>query len=453
MNARQQALCAMVDKHKDMILQAERYIWAHPQTGYREWEASDYLAEKFTALGYDVVKAGNIPGFYADIDTGKPGPRILVFGELDALYCESHPEAREGVVHACGHNCQSAALLGFAAALKEPGALEGMCGSIRLMSVPAEELIEIEYRESLRKQGVIKYLGGKVEFMARGYFDGCDIAFMLHTGGSSPDTDYAGSRGQNGCMAKTVTYKGKAAHAGGGPHNGINALYAASLGMQAVNSLRETFKDEDHIRFHPILTAGGTAVNVIPAETKIETYVRGASMAAIKDANTRINRALTGAALAMGAGVELMDRPGYAPVNADMNLLDLYEQVAGELVGPERVKVNRARWGTCSTDMGDVSCVMPAMHPSCSGASGTAHGKDYFVTDPYRACCNAAKLYMALCDALLRDEAAAAKKILDSFTPLYPSIEAYLQEMDSMIMDKDAVRYDENGNATVDFKN
>ena len=86
MNARQQALTAMVDKHKDMILEAERWIWAHPQTGYKEWEANDYLAEKYEALGYTLVRAGNIPGFYTDIDTGKPGPRILVLGELDALY-------------------------------------------------------------------------------------------------------------------------------------------------------------------------------------------------------------------------------------------------------------------------------------------------------------------------------------------------------------------------------
>ena len=451
MNARQQALTAMVDKHKDMILEAERWIWAHPQTGYKEWEANDYLAEKYEALGYTLVRAGNIPGFYTDIDTGKPGPRILVLGELDALYCETHPEARDGVAHACGHNAQSAALLGFAAALKEPGALDGLCGSVRLMAVPAEELIEIEYRESLRKQGIIRFFGGKAEFMARGYMDGCDIAFMLHTGGGT-DVDYSCGRGMNGCVAKTITYRGKAAHAGGGPHNGINALYAASLGMQAVNSLRETFKDDDHIRFHPIMTGGGTAVNVIPAEGKLESYVRGASVEAIKAANVRINRALTGAALSMGAGVELVDRPGYAPMNHDPNLRALAQKVMGELVGPERVSFTD-RWGTGCTDMGDVSAVMPAIHPSCAGAAGTGHGMDYQIADPYRACCNAAKFYMAMTDELLRDDAAAAKAVIAQAKPLYPSIQAYLEDMQNLILDKNAVVYDENGNVTVDFKN
>ena len=452
MNARQQALANLVDKHQELILAAERYIWQNPETGYKEWKTDAYLAAAFEKLGYTLVKAGNIPGFYADIDTGKPGPKVLVLGELDALYCETHPEAVEGVVHACGHNAQCAALLGFAAALKEPGALDGLCGSIRLMAVPAEELIEIEFRENLRKQGIIKYFGGKVEFMARGYFDGVDLAYMIHTSGSEK-VEFACRKGTNGCMAKTITYRGKAAHAGGGPHNGINALYAASLGMQAVNSLRETFKDEDHIRFHPIMTSGGTAVNVIPAESKLETYVRGASMDSIKAANHRINRALTGAALAMGAGVELMDRPGYAPLNNDAPLMELCERCAVDLVGEDRVGFNYTGWGTGCTDMGDVSCVMPALHPYASGAVGTAHGKDYYVTDPVRACCNAAKLYLLLADALLKDDAAEARKIMAAHTPLYPSIGAYLEEMDSLILDKNAVTYNEDGTVTVDFKN
>ena len=104
-----------------------------------------------------LMEAGNIPGFYTDVDTGRPGPLVLVMGELDALICRTHPESdpETGAVHCCGHACQVAALLGLAAALKEPGVLEGLCGTIRLMAVPAEELIEVEYREQLRKDGII----------------------------------------------------------------------------------------------------------------------------------------------------------------------------------------------------------------------------------------------------------------------------------------------------------
>ncbi|MDW7657848.1 MAG: M20/M25/M40 family metallo-hydrolase, partial [Bacillota bacterium] len=151
MNERQQRLAELVDENRRMILDTERFIWAHPETGYREWQTEAYLEAIFTSLGYEVVKAGDIPGFYADLDTGRPGPKLLIMGEMDALACPTHPEAVNGNAHACGHNAQCAAMAGLAAALKAPAALEGLSGSIRLMIVPAEELIEIEYRETLRQ--------------------------------------------------------------------------------------------------------------------------------------------------------------------------------------------------------------------------------------------------------------------------------------------------------------
>ena len=119
MTDRQQQLVKNVDAHKQMILDAERWLWAHPQTGYTEWEAHNYLVEKFEALGYTLTLAGNIPGFYTDIDTGKPGPKLCIMGELDALDIANHPESVNGMTHCCGHHGQVAALLGIAAAMKE----------------------------------------------------------------------------------------------------------------------------------------------------------------------------------------------------------------------------------------------------------------------------------------------------------------------------------------------
>lgn len=127
MTDRQQLIVNNVDTVRQLILDAERWIWAHPQTGYTEWQAHDYLVEKYEALGYTLVKAGNIPGFYTDVETGKPGPKVAIFGELDALDIANHPESVNGMTHCCGHNAQSAALLGIAAALKQPHALDGLC--------------------------------------------------------------------------------------------------------------------------------------------------------------------------------------------------------------------------------------------------------------------------------------------------------------------------------------
>ncbi|MBR7165338.1 MAG: amidohydrolase, partial [Clostridia bacterium] len=165
-----------VEAKKQTILDAERYIWKNPETGFREWKTHAYMKKAFEDLGYDLVEAGNIPGFYTDLDTGKPGPKLAVFGELDSLIVPTHPECdpETGAAHTCGHNCQCAALLGVAAALKAPGALEGLSGSIRLIAVPAEEGIEIGFRQKLREQGAIRYLSGKLEFLYRGYLDGVD---------------------------------------------------------------------------------------------------------------------------------------------------------------------------------------------------------------------------------------------------------------------------------------
>ena len=455
MTERQQQLVQNVEKHRQMILDAERWLWAHPQTGYTEWEAHNYLVEKYEALGYSLTLAGNIPGFYTEVDTGRPGPKLAIFGELDALDIANHPESVNGMAHCCGHNGQSAALLGIAAALKEPGALDGLCGTIRLVAVPAEEMIQLAFREDLRKKGVIQYMGGKVEFMARGMLDGVDIAMMVHGSAAGPDEafDFSGLLGMNGCMAKTIRYKGKSSHAGGAPHLGINAQYAAMLGLQACNDLRETFQEKDTIRFHPIMMGVNCAVNIIPDEMKIESYVRGRSLEAIKRENIKVNRALTGAALAMGAGVELSDRPGYSPEYHDPAFMKLVEDCCCDLVGKDRVKFDYESWSTGSSDFGDVTGVMPGVQFFAAGAIGTGHGIDYHVKDPNRMCVNAVKAQLFVADALLRDDAAAARKIIADYKPRYPSIKAYLDAINELFLDKDAVQYDEHGNATVDFQN
>ncbi len=114
-----------VEKHRRLILDALDYIWKNPETGYREWQTHAYLEEAFAKLGYELTLAGDIPGFYAELDTGRPGPTVAIFGEMDSLICPSHPDAdpATGAVHACGHCAQAAALLGIAAALSEPRTL------------------------------------------------------------------------------------------------------------------------------------------------------------------------------------------------------------------------------------------------------------------------------------------------------------------------------------------
>ena len=461
MNERQKQLVQNADRHRQLVFDAERWLWAHPQTGYTEWEAHQYLTEKFRELGYEPVMAGkiegfgDIPGFYVDVDTGREGPCLAVFGELDALDIAGHPESVNGMTHCCGHHAQSAALLGLAAALKEEGALDGLSGKIRLIAVPAEEMIQLGYREELRKKGIIRYMGGKTEFMHRGILDGVGIAMMVHgtAAGEGEPYDFECGFGNNGCMAKTIRFKGKSSHAGGAPHKGINAQYAAMLGLQAVNDLRETFPDKDTIRFHPIMMGVTSAVNIIPDEMKIETYVRGRTLEAIKRENRKVNRAMAGAALAIGAGVELTDRPGYAPERHDRKFMELVEACCKELAGEDRVRFDYDSWSTGSSDFGDITCVMPGVQFNADGARGTFHGIDFDPGDPERLCMNSVRAQLLVIDELLKDNAAAADQIIREYEPEYPSVRAYLDAIDQMVLDKDAVVYDENGNVTIDFQN
>ena len=432
-------LAMLVDKHRDLIYDAEKYIWANPETGYKEKKTSAYMESHLRKMGYDLVMAEGITGFYTVIDTGREGPEVLVLSELDSIICPSHKDADSdtGAVHSCGHHAQCAAMLGIAAALKEEGALDSLSGRIRLAVVPAEELLEIEYRAKLKAEGVIKYFGGKTEFMHRGYFDGVDIAFMIHTGGT-----FAIDDGMVGNVVKTITYKGVSAHAGGSPWNGVNALYAATCGINAVNSIRETFKDTDLIRVHPIMTVGGDMVNAIPECARLESYVRGKSFEAIEGANQRVNRALIGAALSLGANVEIVDTPGYAPLETDTGM-SLAAKEAFDLLGLEdEIKIT-GRFSTGSSDMGDLSCVVPVVHAYAAGSEGRAHGNDYRIADVEKACVVSAKWQLTLLELLLGDGASRAKKIVSDFTPRFNSIKDYLSYIDGIYSSGDRIEYKE----------
>ena len=459
-----------IEAARPRILEAERHIWRNPEPGYREWKTHAYLMAQYEALGlrpktfdripaYVAIQSAKdgqdrvfkpIPGFYVDFDTGRPGPRLAIFGELDSLIVPSHPECdREtDAVHSCGHNAQCAALLGVAAGLAAPGALDGLSGSIRLIAVPAEEFIELEFRRKLRQDGVIRYLGGKQELLYRGVLDDVDLAFMIHT--STAKRALGASPGSNGFIATEHVFLGKAAHAGSSPDKGLNALYAANLAMSAANALRETFPDGEHIRFHPIVTQGGTACNSIPDRVVIESAVRAATLAAAIRTNDKINRAFAGAAAAMGCRLEVHDLNGYAPRNNDAAMNDVFRAIAIEKYGVP-AKDFDAGWGTGCSDMGDVSCVMPATHPYVGGAEGMGHGSDYRIAAPEHACVDSAKIQAEAAVRLLENDAALARKIVADYKPACPTIADYIRLADSIDFDKEVVSYGENGKITISF--
>ena len=219
----------------------------------------------------------------------------------------------------------------------------------------------------------------------------------------------------NGMVAKRIQFTGRGSHAGGAPHLGINALNAASLALMAIHANRETFRDDDTVRVHPIITKGGEAVSAVPADVRMETFVRAKTVDAVLDASRKVDRALKAGAMAVGAKVNIQTFPGYLPLRQNTRMGDLFRANAVSLVGDENVGHVEHRTG--STDMGDVSHLMPVIHPYVGGATGLSHGSDYVVHDYNLAVTTAAKALAATVVDLLGDGAAQAGMVVSGHKP------------------------------------
>ncbi len=407
-----------IDRRSEDIIGLGERIRAHPELGFKEFKTARLVEDTLSRLGLTPRPGLALTGVRADLGgQGGSGPTFALLAELDALVVAGHPEAdpETGAAHACGHNAQVAGLLGCALGLVQARAMEHLAGRVVLFAVPAEEYGDIEWRVSQARQGKLEFLGGKPELLRLGHFDDVDLAMMIHTTARQEDGKAGVPASNNGCIVKTVRYLGRAAHAGGAPHRGINALYAAQIGLMAINAIRETFRDEDTIRVHPIITHGGSQVNVIPGEVRIETYVRGRSVEAIRDANEKVDRALRAGALALGAKVEIETLPGYMPMRCDSTMSRHFRDHAVRLVGEEHYRQIGHRTG--STDMGDLSQVMPVLHPYIGGARGTGHGADFEIVDKPLAYVAPAKALAAMVIDMLGDGAAGARAVLREAQP------------------------------------
>lgn len=430
----QQVINKRVDACKAELYSFAEDIYRHPESGFREFRTSKQVANQFRRLGLPVQELHNIPGVKATLDTGKPGPGLAIIGELDAIICSDHPDCDQetGAVHACGHNAQLAALVGAAIGILDSGVIAELSGKIHFLAVPAEEYIELSYREELRKKGVIRYLAGKPELLYRGIFDDIDLCIMIHVQPSEEVLMLESSH--NGLVAKNIRFLGRAAHAGSTPHEGVNALYAANLGLTAINAIRETFCEASYIRVHPIMTKGGEIVNVIPADVRLETFVRGKTFDNIIAANKKVDQALAGAAIAMGAGLEIEDLAGYFPVVMDQNLTTAAHTVATRLTGRQHI-VQRGH-GTGSTDLGDISALMPVIETSVGGVSGGLHSAAYRLVDPTISYLLAAKFLAGMAVELMQNDADLALKAVDEYQPQFSNKEEYFTAVDLLFSKK-----------------
>jgi amidohydrolase len=421
------SLSSAINQRADELERLTRDILDHPESGYREMRTANVVADWFRSNGFEVQAAVAKTGVVSTLDTGKPGPHVAVMGELDSLIVpgHAHADSETNAAHACGHHAQIGAMLAVAAGLNDAAVNGSLVGKVSFMATPAEEYIELEYRESLRENGEIEFFGGKQELIKLGFFNDVDIAMLTHTGSEIAGTLGIGGS-NNGMIGKTIQYIGKAAHAGGSPHLGINALNAAHLGIAAVHAQRETFRDADTVRVHPIITRGGAAVNSVPADVRLETYVRASNVPAILNTSEKIDRAFRAGALATGAEVRITTNPGYLPAKYDDQLTDVYRHNAASLIGDDNII--ELKHSTGCTDMGDVSQIVSTIQPTSNATSGNGHGVDYLVEDYDLAVIKAGKAMAMTIIDLLANNGDKGKQIAGSFkAPM--TISDYLTRM------------------------
>ena len=414
--------CETIEKNKKHIIGVAQQILANPEAGFREVKTAQLVAQNFEDLGIPYQGGLALTGLKGRIPGGAgPGPTVAVIGELDSLVVTEHPHAdpNSGAAHACGHHCQIGMMLGATMGLMTPDVLSQLSGQIVPFAVPAEEFIEVEQRLEMRENGQVEFLGGKQELIRLGEFDDVDIAMMCHTASDMGERKFAMGGTSNGHVVKFVRYTGIGAHAGSLPHRGVNALNAASFAIQAINSLRETHKSDDTVRIHGIMTRGGAAVSAVPSDVRLEWRVRSATPSAVVENSTAVDRCFRAGALAVGAKVEITTIPGYLPMRHDTKLQDIFRRTAIDLIGEHATLVMPARRNRGgSTDMGDLSHIMPSCHPYTAGAVGPGHSSEYLITDYESAVINPAKIMAMVTIDLLADGAKQAKEVKANHRPL-----------------------------------
>ena len=363
------AVCRSVEESAAVLKAASREMYDNPELGHQEFRAAGLLSGLLEEAGYSVTRgvAGMATAFLAakppDLTPATAGagvaaaagvaaecpPTVALLAEYDAL---------PGIGHGCGHNIIGAAAVGAAMALRSLGDLPGR---VLVLGCPAEE-------------GAVEGAGGKVALVREGIFAGVDAALMVHPGGIDAWTHPSSYR-----LALEVNFRGKTAHAAGAPHEGINALEAVIQTFNAINALRQHLPSA--VRVHGIVARGGEAPNVVPDEGQIRLYVRTPVAEELESAAERVKNCARGAAMATSCQVSFRE---FAHTYLDLRpSLPLDEAFARNLerLGRKPARRLASFGGAGSTDMGNVSHVVPSIHPylAISGpqAGPTPHSREF----------------------------------------------------------------------------
>ncbi|MEG0616252.1 MAG: amidohydrolase [Oscillospiraceae bacterium] len=411
MNSIEKSIFDIIDANADKIIAFGKSI--RPEEGFHEADTSCKIASELENLGLPVERGLAVTGVRATL--GKAAPCVAILAELDGIYCPNHSSADKatGISHACAHSAQLAAMLGSAIALTSIYNTNELCGSIAFFAVPAEEYLSEKTRIYAKSLGV-QFMSGKSELIRIGEFDNIDIAIASHAHMVKSDADILlGLNASCGYTTRHVIIHGKSAHAAAAPWDGINALSAATLALSAIGLLRETFNEKDCVRIHTNILNGGNAVNVVPDTVVIEAMIRAKNLDAINAAADKFDNAMRHCALAIGAKAQIEKLCGYMPVPEYMPneaTLSAAKCLSGNIKTIDSATINFA-----STDLGDLSAIMPILTCTHGGISGALHSAEFTITDDYKAYVAPAKLMALEAYHLLRNDAKLAHKVIQNY--------------------------------------
>lgn len=315
-----------VEAQREQLIQLSLKIHGNPELGFKEEKASAWLTAYLRDNGFHVEQGvGELPTAFR-ATYGRGSPRIALLAEYDAL---------PGIGHGCGHNIIGVSAVGAGVASKH--VVDELGGSVVVLGTPGEE-----------------GLGGKIDMVKAGAFAGIDVAMIVH-----PDTRNMATQEALACSTLEVEFFGQPAHAASQPHKGINALDAMILAFTSINSLRQHIRGD--ARIHGIITDGGQAPNIVPAHSAALFLVRALDNDYLAELKNRVLNCFAGASAATGARLEYKWRDRtYAPMMNNMTLAGLFKENLQSL--GRNVEAFDLRFGFGSTDMGNVSQVVPSIH-------------------------------------------------------------------------------------------
>lgn len=365
------------------IKQIAEEIYHHPELGYKESNTKQTIVNYLKKVNPNIeIEEFSTTGFKTTLGEDKKDLHLAFIAELDAVYAPSHMYADKetGAAHNCGHYTQVAIALQLYTYLLQSEAYKEFDYTLSFIFVPAEEYLDLNYREDLIKENKISHYGGKPEAMKLGVFDDMDAAISVHAiGGEFEKRTINMNSDLAGFLYKKYRFKGKATHAGFDPFSSKNAYNMSTLFNVAVGLNRQQLKDSEMVRVNPIVMDSDMSTNVIPNHITVGTDLRTKTVDYLKETASKLDDAAEGSAKALQGEVDVTTQMGYLPFVQDRYLSEFIREAFEKSSDIEDISDGDAI--SAAGDIGDLSYMMPCIQIGYSGFTGTIHGDDFIDVD------------------------------------------------------------------------